>query len=82
MSISLAEHTQDMYEDLMYRRDELQSSLEEGSGDQKVQLRQLSIINKVLGVDAETEDDLFDQWERDVAEGRIPDLDAMPAGSD
>lgn len=77
-TLSLAEHMQDMYEDLMFRREEIQHSLEEGDGDQKTLLQQLTIVNKALGDKQESEDDLFDQWERDLEEGRIPDLDAMP----
>jgi hypothetical protein len=81
MSLSFAEHTQDMYEDLMFRLEEIDRSLEEGDSDAKVLMKQRAIINKVLENEEETEDDLFDQWERDLEEGRIPDLDAMP-GSD
>jgi hypothetical protein len=79
-SVSLAEHTQEMYEDLMFRREEIQHSLEEHDGDQKMLMQQLAIVNKALG-EKVSEDDLFDQWERDLEEGRVPDLDAMP-GSD
>lgn len=79
-SVSLAEHTQDMYEDLMFRRAEIEQSLESGDGDQKFLMKQRTSIDRVLG-DAESDDDLFDQWERDLEEGRIPDLNAMP-GSD
>lgn len=78
--MSLAEHTQEMYEDLMFRRDEIEKSLEEGSGDKQALMRQYSIINSVIEGKEESEDDLFDQWERDLEEGRIPDLDAMPGG--
>lgn len=78
--MSLAEHTQEMYEDLMFRREEIERSLEEGSGDKQALMRQFSIINRVIEGKEESEDDLFDQWERDLEEGRIPDLDAMPGG--
>lgn len=81
-SRSLAEHMQDMYEDLIYRRDEIERNLNEGEGDSKTQMRQLSVINRVLGEAEEEQDDLFDQWERDLEAGLIPDLNAMPAGSD
>jgi hypothetical protein len=79
-SLSFAEHTQEMYEDLMFRREEIERSLAENEGGSEVLMKQLSIINKVLD-DEEPEDDLFDQWERDLEEGRIPDLDAMPGGN-
>lgn len=78
-SLSYAEHTQGMYEDLMFRRDEIERNLEEGDGDSKMLMKQLAIVNRVLG-DEKEEDDLFDQWERDLEEGRVPDLDAMPGG--
>lgn len=77
----MAEHTQEMFEDLLFRREEIEKSLEDRTGgDRQTLMRQLAIINGVLG-EEETEDDLFDQWERDIEEGRTPDLDAMP-GSD
>ena len=77
-SLSVAEHTQDMYEDLMFRRADVERSLESGEGDREVLMKQLMLLDKVLDEGVESEDDLFDQWERDVEEGRIPDLDAMP----
>lgn len=63
----------------MFRRDEIERNLEEGDGDSKMLMKQLAIVNRVLG-DEKEEDDLFDQWERDLEEGRVPDLDAMPGG--
>lgn len=63
----------------MFRREEIERNLEEGDGDSKMLMKQLAIVNQVLG-DEEVEDDLFDQWERDLEEGRVPDLDAMPGG--
>lgn len=76
--MSVAEHTQEMYEDLMFRREEIETSLEEGGGDKQALMRQHAVINRVIEGKEESEDDLFDQWERDLEEGRIPDLDAMP----
>jgi hypothetical protein len=78
--MSLAEHTQEMFEDLMFRRQEIERGLEEGSVDREASMRQLAIIDGVLENKDVSEDDLFDQWERDLEEGRIPDLDAMPEG--
>jgi len=78
--MSLAEHTQEMFEDLLFRREEIERSLEEGSADRQAAMRQLAIIDGVLENKDVSEDDLFDQWERDLEEGRMPDLDAMPGG--
>ena len=80
-SVSLAEHTLEMYEDLMFRREEIRRSLDEHDGDQKILMEQLVLINRALGEAVEHEDDLFEQWERDLEAGRVPDLEAIP-GSD
>ena len=75
--MSLSEHIQEMYEDLLFKREEVERSLEERIGDKELLLRQLAALNRALG-EAISEDDLIDEWERELAEGRVPDLDAMP----
>lgn len=77
LSMSVAEHTQEMYEDLMIQREDVRRSLERGDGDRKALLEQLTAVERALGDDAQVEDELVDQWERDLEEGRIPDLEAM-----
>ena len=68
---------QEMYEDLLLRRAELRDSLgdTDNAGKKKI-LESISAINVLFGEKAEVEDELADQWERDLAEGRDPDLDA------
>jgi hypothetical protein len=81
VSQSVAEVTQDMYEDLLFKREEIQQDLENASGGAADELlHRLNAINKVLGYDAQVQDDLFDEWEKALEEGRIPDLDAQPGG--
>jgi hypothetical protein len=75
---SMAEHTQEMYEDALYRRREIKAELEDGDGDSSVLLKQLNALNKLLGEEQEVQDDLFEKWEQQVARGEIPDLDEMP----
>jgi len=66
----------EMFEDLYVRRAELKEQMADGTVDNKKALKVLSAINSVLGDNEEVFDDpLIDQWERDLAEGRIPDLE-------
>ena len=84
MNQSLAEHTQEMYEDLMFKRDDIRRNLESGghsSEESQALLEQLNVINKALGDDEEVQDTLFDEWERELEEGRIPDLNAQPGSN-
>lgn len=64
-----------MYEDLFVRRAELKEQMDEGEVDNKKALRVLSAINAMLGED-DVLDPVVDQWEKDLAEGRVPDLEA------
>lgn len=78
---SLAELLQEMYEDMYAEKEELEARLAEGglTGDLRQDaLSQLSRLSRALGEEDETRDDLVDEWERALAEGRTPDLDAMP----
>lgn len=75
----MAEVTQDMYEDLLFQREEILGDLERASGGASDSLMsRLNAINKVLGYEQQVQDDLFDEWERALDEGRVPDLDAQP----
>ena len=65
-----------MFEDLLVRRDEMNSQIESGDLKAKDVEKALSAINEILGDGPVVIDPLVDQWERDLAEGRIPDLDA------
>lgn len=78
---SVAEVTQDMYEDLLFQREEVLGDLEHASGGASDALMtRLNAINKVLGYEQQVQDDLFDEWERALEEGRVPDLEAKPGG--
>lgn len=75
---SMAELTQEMYEDLYCKRSELESLLDSNDPDidRNNILEQLNGVNKALGEQEEVEDPLAAQWEKDLEEGRIPDLNA------
>jgi hypothetical protein len=72
---SWAEWQIEMYEDLYVRRNELKEQMESGEVDHKKALRVLTAIESLLGESA-TQDTLVDQWEKDLEEGRLPDLEA------
>ena len=79
LSLSESELSQQMYEDLYSRKFELEDMIENGSqvGESKENMESLASINKILG---ETEnvidgDPLIDKWERELEEGKVPDLD-------
>lgn len=78
---SISEWTQEMHEDLLARKAEIEADLEDARGDTEPLMRQLAAVNKALGdKEAIGEDDLIDEWERELEMGRVPDLDAMPGG--
>jgi len=76
MEQSQAELTLEMYEDFIAKKEELEYRLEEATAKEaQFLMRQLTAINKILGDDNFTGDPLIDKWEREIAEGKIPDLD-------
>jgi len=71
----------EQYEDLYYQRAELEASLEVLSGDALREAeRRIVEIGKSLGEKVEDGDDLIDKWERELAEGKIPNLEERPDG--
>jgi len=75
----VAELNQEMIEDLLVRKRDLIAAL--GDEDQPIKeqqelSRQLRGVLTALGDPVETGDELVDQWERDLEEGRVPDLEA------
>ena len=74
-SQSIADLNLEMFEDLIGRKRELEAELEAGeTKNTGALLRALNEINRALG-EAETGGDpLVDKWERELAEGKIPDL--------
>ena len=75
----------EMMEDLWMRERELADEVkgEEGKAQMDA-IKQLQDVRKALGIQQEFakarvtgDDPLIDQWERDIAAGRVPDLEAM-----
>lgn len=73
-----------MVEDLLVERASLEKRIEEGEDAAGRLLRELNDVNKALGETdgSDTGDALWDKWEREIAEGKIPDLDEMPPGAE
>lgn len=75
---TMADLQQEMFEDLMARCDEIRTEIE-SSGDPKGHLlNELNDLLEALGEEDEVQDDLFDEWERAIERGEVPDLDKMP----
>jgi hypothetical protein len=79
---SVPEITLEMFEDLLLKRQALQDSLEqeefvgrEGAERYERTRQKINEISRVFGEDEQVQDDLVDKWEREIAEGRTPDLD-------
>lgn len=71
----------EMFEDWILRKKELKEMISDfGHGYSREQLsdmqHEINQLAKALGEQVEVvEDELIDKWERDIAEGRIPNLD-------
>lgn len=68
-----------MYEDLETKKADVESKLaggDVGGETQRALLEQLTSLNKALKVE-EVQDELWDEWEADIAAGRVPDLDKV-----
>lgn len=75
---SWAEWQIERYEDLLQLRADLLEHMESGQSGGKQALSALSALDAVLGETATVVGDpLIDRWEKDLAEGREPDLDAQ-----
>lgn len=72
----------ELYEDLVFRKQELESSLEDVDAKEFNQvLKSIEQIDKVLGLESGTGDPLIDKWEKEIAEGKTPNLDeGLPDG--
>lgn len=76
---SVAELNQEMIEDLLVRKRELLAALadeDQSIKEQQELSRQLRAVLAALGDPIDTGDELVDQWEQDLEEGRVPDLEA------
>ena len=74
---TLADLQLEMLEDLAQRREELRVQLEEreANTDTGRILDQINVINEVFDDQPEVWDPLIDKWEKELAEGKIPNLD-------
>jgi len=73
---SYAEWSVEMIEDLIERREEIEQQIEEGSMRMAQGEPMLRRIAEALGEEPMSSDPLFDQRERDLEEGRTPNLEA------
>lgn len=71
-----------MFEDMLVQRSELRDRMKDETNAKVrgVILESISAINKAFGEASETEDALVDEWERELAEGKIPDLERKATG--
>lgn len=74
---SIAELNLEEFEDAYARREEILEELE--SPDLEMERRGqlfdvLNKLNKFLDLPEEIQDELIDKWERELAEGKVPDL--------
>lgn len=60
------------YEHLWRERAQLLTQMEKNAD---AVIERLNALNEVLGERTESVDPLIDEWERELAEGRIPDLE-------
>lgn len=74
---SYAEWSIEMIEDLLERQAEIIQQMRDGVIKTRIGDEMLARISDALGEEAISEDPLFDQWERDIAAGKEPDLEAM-----
>lgn len=66
-----------MYEDMLLRKQEILDELETADTKTANELyRQLNALNVGLGEDEAVQDDLVERWEKELEQGKIPDLNA------
>lgn len=71
-----AELLGEWYEDLYVEKGELETLLADGEGEYQVAVKRLGVIYEALGEDGDAvADPLIDKWERQLANGEIPDLE-------
>lgn len=73
---SMSELTLEMFEDMLIKKQEIMEALENADTKQTNALyEQLNVINEALGEKAQVQDELIEQWERELAAGIMPDLE-------
>lgn len=77
-SQTVAELELELFEDLLFQREDIMDKLRDSHIDQRERSSmrdRLVEINKVFGFEPDLgEDPLIDSWERDLEDGKIPDL--------
>ena len=77
MSQSESELMLEMYEDMLLRKQEILDELETADTKTANELyRQLNALNVGLGEEEVIQDDLVERWEKELEQGKIPDLNA------
>lgn len=66
----------EMFEDMLTQREILLERVANGEVDSKDGAAAIEGLNKILG-DVPVADTLVDKWERELAAGKIPDLDEV-----
>ena len=68
----------EMFEDMLIQRENILEQISNGDVDSKEGKAVLDSLNKIWGDDAEAAmDPLIDKWERELAAGKMPDLDEV-----
>lgn len=78
LSQTEAELYQEMTEDMLFSRQEIRAQLENEDtpiADRSNLWKRLHALDRALGNPTESQDPLIDEWERDLEEGRMPNLD-------
>ncbi len=76
---TLGDLHQEMVEDLLVEKLSLEKRIVDGEDSGGHLFHDLNEVNKALGeTGSDTGDELWDKWEQEIAEGKIPDLDEMP----
>lgn len=66
----------EMFEDMLGQRETILERVANGEADAKDAAAAIDALNKVLG-DERTVDPLVDKWERELATGKMPNLDEV-----
>jgi Lon protease-like protein len=74
----LSDLLQEMHEDLLLRREELENELEIDGADRASLVAQIDSLSEGIGDGKKYgQDDLIDKWESELAEGKVPDLNEV-----